>query len=1031
MNMSGPLRLWIRRCAALALLAASLQSPSALAQATTGSIFGTAPAQPGQTVLIENLSTGLSRTADVGTNGRFEAPALPVGNYRVTLFAGDQHRGSQTASVKPGTGSLITFDAGGTVEVLDEISVTGVALTAIDVSSSETTTVFSAERMKQLPIAQDITSVALLAPGVTRGDEDFGNLASFAGASVAENSYYVNGFNVTNLFQNLDFSQVPFDAIQSQEIKLGGYGARYGRSTGGVINVVTHSGGNTWEFGGSVFHEPASLRGNKPTILDRNGNVYRSYDRNEQSVTSSTLWGGGPLIRDRLFLYAVAEFENQTETRYNNRVAAFGTDTEDRSPFLLTKLDWNLDESQRLELTAFQDKTEATTDFYNVAYNDGRPDKIGYTGTQREEFGGPTYILRYTTFLGSDINLSALAGYSTYNRKNRITATNGLDESYNGVIGDFNQPGCPSIVDLRDATLAGGDPITACSVLLDGSGVRIPDARDTKRILKLDGEWRLEPQAQWLGRHRLSAGYENELFRSKNGETIEGGAEYEYFTGPDANGDPVEIVERIGFQTSATVEVETDSFYIEDAWQATDTLLLSLGLRNDSFDNRNGQGQTYVKQDNIWQPRLGFSWDILGDSSMKLYGNYGQYSLPIASGVALRGASASIYVVQDFTYDSIDPVTGEPQGLQPAPDTGDYFVEPFFINGQNGSTPNPASVASAGLKPYSQDEIILGLQMQVDALWTAGLRGTYRDLTEAIDDTCDVRPIFAFAEANGFDNDGEPGYGYADYPLTNPSCFLFNPGSDLVVDLDLDGDGQLETVALPASAIGQPDARRKYLSLELTAERRLHEHWYLLASYTWAHSYGNTEGLVKSDINQDDTGTTQDFDFPELMEGAYGNLPNDRRHSFKLFGAYAFLDDQFLVGANLLLQSGRPRNCIGASPADQGPDGEYGTDDDVGYSSSYFYCDGNPNSRGSAGNTGVLWNLDLSLQYKPYAISGLRATLDIFNVLDGDAATQFEDRKTTGSFNANGGNRRINYDSPSGFQEPRSVRIGIEYQFGL
>ena len=87
--------------------------------------------------------------------------------------------------------------------------------------------------------------------------------------------------------------------------------------------------------------------------------------------------------------------------------------------------------------------------------------------------------------------------------------------------------------------------------------------------------------------------------------------------------------------------------------------------------------------------------------------------------------------------------------------------------------------------------------------------------------------------------------------------------------------------------------------------------------------------------------------------------------------------------------------------------------------------------RGSAGDTGWLWNLDLSFQYKPYAVSGLRATVDIFNVLDRDAPTQFEDRSTTGRFNANGGNPRINYNSPSGFQSPRSVRFGLEYQFGL
>ena len=82
------------------------------------------------------------------------------------------------------------------------------------------------------------------------------------------------------------------------------------------------------------------------------------------------------------------------------------------------------------------------------------------------------------------------------------------------------------------------------------------------------------------------------------------------------------------------------------------------------------------------------------------------------------------------------------------------------------------------------------------------------------------------------------------------------------------------------------------------------------ASYTWSKSYGNTEGGVKSDIGQDDTGTTQDFDYPELTIGSLGYLPNDRRHAFKMFGNYQFTDE-WPLGANMLIQSGRPKNCFG------------------------------------------------------------------------------------------------------------------------
>ncbi|UWX04123.1 hypothetical protein H1235_01560 [Pseudoxanthomonas sp. NC8] len=68
---------------------------------------------------------------------------------------------------------------------------------------------------------------------------------------------------------------------------------------------------------------------------------------------------------------------------------------------------------------------------------------------------------------------------------------------------------------------------------------------------------------------------------------------------------------------------------------------------------------------------------------------------------------------------------------------------------------------------------------------------------------------------------------------------------------------------------------------------------------------------MKSDIQQADTSVTQDFDYKELAVDSYGYLPNDRRHSLKLFGNYQF-NDEWSAGGNLLVQSGRPINCLWA-----------------------------------------------------------------------------------------------------------------------
>ena len=80
-------------------------------------------------------------------------------------------------------------------------------------------------------------------------------------------------------------------------------------------------------------------------------------------------------------------------------------------------------------------------------------------------------------------------------------------------------------------------------------------------------------------------------------------------------------------------ETEANAFYIEDNWNVTPNLLLNLGVRWDSFDNRTPAGDSFIKIDDMVSPRVGFSWDIKGDGSTKLYGNVGRYYLPVTNNI--------------------------------------------------------------------------------------------------------------------------------------------------------------------------------------------------------------------------------------------------------------------------------------------------------------------------------------------------------------------------------------------------------------
>ena len=159
-----------KRSMTAAAVAASLGlAMPAIADNSADAVYGTAKA--GQTVTLKNLSTGAKRTATADEDGRFNLRQMPTGKYEVS-------NGSQTytITVAIGTGTNVQF----TGEQTEVIEVQGNRVTSIDTSSVEATTVFTAEQIELLPVARDLTDVALLAPGTTRGDAGFGNLASFA-----------------------------------------------------------------------------------------------------------------------------------------------------------------------------------------------------------------------------------------------------------------------------------------------------------------------------------------------------------------------------------------------------------------------------------------------------------------------------------------------------------------------------------------------------------------------------------------------------------------------------------------------------------------------------------------------------------------------------------------------------------------------------------------------------------------------------------------------------------------------------------
>jgi hypothetical protein len=183
-------------------------------------------------------------------------------------------------------------------------------------------------------------------------------------------------------------------------------------------------------------------------------------------------------------------------------------------------------------------------------------------------------------------------------------------------------------------------------------------------------------------------------------------------------------------------------------------------------------------------------------------------------------------------------------------------------------------------------------------------------------------------------------------------------------------------------------------------------------------------------INQEDAGVTQDFDFAALTDGSSGYLSNDRRHVFKVYGNYG-LTDEWRLGFNGTLSSGRPTSCIGFVPAwakDASDAANYTT-------ASSYYClndkgQSELHSRGTAGRTPWTYMLDLQVAYMPKVAKGkLTLQADIFNVFNTQKVTEWNEQRDYSRDTVPEGTLNQNYQRPTGFQTPRSVRLTARYEF--
>jgi hypothetical protein len=294
-------------------MAACLIALSAWAQtSTTGVVEGRVRDQAGNPVADATITAVANRApaaAVTDAQGRYVLSNLPPGTYKVRAEATGKAPivlDEVSVSIQTRTRVDITLVAGQT----ETVTVTAEA-PVVDTKSVTTGGNFKVDKfVDQLPVGRNLASTLTLAPGVASGlGTGAGNYA-ISGSSGLENSYIVDGVNITNTgyggigSYNIVYGSlgtgVTYDFLEEVQVKTGGIDAEYGQATGGVVNTVVKTGTN--DLSGAVsFYASGYTDGFQSTDLFVGAVNNAKGSWNDSSQYDLGLSIGGPIVKDKLF----------------------------------------------------------------------------------------------------------------------------------------------------------------------------------------------------------------------------------------------------------------------------------------------------------------------------------------------------------------------------------------------------------------------------------------------------------------------------------------------------------------------------------------------------------------------------------------------------------------------------------------------------------------------------------------------------------------------------------------------------------
>lgn len=704
--MRSSSRTTIGRTLLLAALALAMAA-TASAQLTgklTGRVTGSAGAAlPGATVTIESPDLlGGPRAVQTDAEGNYDFPALVPGTYVVRVELNGFATQEKTAvEVRLNRATELRVQLS-TATVTDQVIVTA-ETPVVDPERVSTSQNFSSLYLENAAIGtanrsyQDVLSQA---PGVA--DAAGGGNPNVFGSTLQENAYFVDGSNTTDVVTETFGTNFNFDAIKEISFQTAGYEAQYGSATGGVVDVITKSGGNDLSGTLDLRYDDESFR---------EAGDFFDPDRQQQSSFDPAVTVGGPVLRDKLWFFTSYE---RPKTQFQATGSLTSRDFE--GDYYLGKLSYQLNPSWTLVGQTSGDP--ATVD--NVA---APAASVLPEAQAKQEQGGSITQASVVGVLTPNLLLDVKAS------RNRQS----LDAT--PVSGDLDSPGFQNVT----------------TGVFSGNYQNAQFSDRDRDEFKASASYFRDGLA---GSHEFKAGAEfNDLtFKSANYTT----GDYRYTTRV-VHG--AEILRDFNFDadrsfTDSTGEVVGS--YLQDSWGPLANLTLKLGVRYDRSTFTNNVGETVVEFEKL-QPRLGVAWDLHGEGKTILRANWGRFmhpastrlssvaafdnraqprinafsceylrqqtfGLPAGSGVPCEEIAAIVHDVFGFE----GSILQEPRGFDP-----DGWVAASII-GASGQ----GLLIDPGLEPTYADTWIVSAERQVFNRSSVELSYINKKTKDIFEDTC-------------------------------------------------------------------------------------------------------------------------------------------------------------------------------------------------------------------------------------------------------------------------------------------------------